>query len=119
MKKCSTLDLDLKMKVNVKMILFIRNCVYLWIPSLKGVHFTIYYKHYYGNKLLSKVYSKSLLKVGSLKGSVVYSLILNYQFFTSVMRTSGVPQLEVIHMECLYMVISNTSSMIDRLPLLY
>ena len=50
----------------------------------------------------SKVYSKSLLKVGSLKGSVVYSLILNYQFCACVMRTSGVPQLQVIHMECLY-----------------
>ena len=57
-KKCSTLHVDLKMKVNVEliirnteMILFIGNCVYLRIPSLKGVHYTIYYKHYYGNKL--------------------------------------------------------------------
>ena len=57
-KKCSTLHVDLKMKVNVEliirnteMILFIGNCVYMWIPSLKGVHYTIYYKHYYGNKL--------------------------------------------------------------------
>ena len=39
----------------------------------------------------SKVYSKSLLKVGSLKGSVVYSLILDYQFCACVMRISGVP----------------------------
>ena len=37
MKKCFTSDVNLKMKVNVKMILFIRNCVYLRIPSLKGV----------------------------------------------------------------------------------
>ena len=58
----------------------------------------------------SKVYSKSLLKVGSLKGSVVYSLILNYQFCACIMRTSGVPQLQVIHMERLY---GYTSSMID------
>ena len=57
-KKCSTLHVDLKMKVNVEliirnteMILFIGNCVYLRIPSLEGVHHTIYYKHYYGNKL--------------------------------------------------------------------
>ena len=50
----------------------------------------------------SKVYSKSLLKVGSLKGSVVYSLILDYQFCACVMWTSGVPQLQVIHMERLY-----------------
>ena len=50
----------------------------------------------------SKVYSKSLLKVGSLKGSVVYSLILNYQFCACVMRISSVPQLQVIHMERLY-----------------
>ena len=39
----------------------------------------------------SKVYSKSLLKVGSLKG-----------FWACVMRISGVPQLQVIHMERLY-----------------
>ena len=50
----------------------------------------------------SKVYSKSLLKVGSLKGSVVYSLILSYQFCACVMRISSVPQLQVIHMERLY-----------------
>ena len=50
----------------------------------------------------SKVYSKSLLKVESLKGSVVYSLILNYQFCACVMWVSGVPQLQVIHMERLY-----------------
>ena len=43
-EESSTLDVDLKMKVDVKMIirnaemiLFIRNCVYLRIPSLKGV----------------------------------------------------------------------------------
>ena len=50
----------------------------------------------------SKVYSKSLLKVGSLKGLVAYSLILNYQFCACVMWTSGIPQLQVIHMERLY-----------------
>ena len=50
----------------------------------------------------SKFYSKSLLKIGSLKGLVVYSLILNYQFCACVMRISGVPQLQVIHMERLY-----------------
>ena len=50
----------------------------------------------------SKVYSKSLLKVESLKGSVVYSLILNYQFCACVMWISGIPQLQVIHMEHLY-----------------
>ena len=50
----------------------------------------------------SKVYSKSLLKVESLKGSVVYSLILDYQFCACVMRISGVPQLQVIHMERSY-----------------
>ena len=50
----------------------------------------------------SKVYSKSLLKVESLKGWVVYSLILNYQFCACVMRVSGVPQLQVIQMERLY-----------------
>ena len=50
----------------------------------------------------SKVYSKSSLKVGSLKGSVVYSLILNYQFCACEIRISGVPQLQVIHMEGLY-----------------
>ena len=64
--------------------------------------YTIYYKHYYGINFSSKVYFKSLLKVGALKGSVVCSLILNYQFCTCVMRVSGVPQLQVIHMECLY-----------------
>ena len=50
----------------------------------------------------SKVYSKSLLKVGSLEGSVVYSLILDYQFCACVMWISGVPQLQVNHMERLY-----------------
>ena len=50
----------------------------------------------------NKVYSKSLLKVESLKGSVVYSLILNYQFCACVMRVSGVPKLQTIHTECLY-----------------
>ena len=50
----------------------------------------------------SKVYSKSLLKVWSLIGSVVYSLILDYQFCACVMWVSGVPQLQVIHMERLY-----------------
>ena len=49
-----------------------------------------------------KVYSKSLLKVESLKGSIAYSLILDYQFCACVMRISGVPQLQVIHMEHLY-----------------
>ena len=50
----------------------------------------------------SKVYSKSLLKVWLLKGSVVYSLILDSQFCACVMRISGVPQLQVIRMERLY-----------------
>ena len=50
----------------------------------------------------SKVYSKSLLKVWSLKRSIVYSLILDYQFCTCVMQISGVPQLQVICMENLY-----------------
>ena len=50
----------------------------------------------------SKVYSKSLLKVWSLKRSIVYSLILDYQFCASVMRVSGVLQLQVIQMEHLY-----------------
>ena len=50
----------------------------------------------------SKVYSKSLLKVWSLKGSIVYSLILDYEFCACVMPISGVPQLQVIHMERLY-----------------
>ena len=56
----------------------------------------------------SKVYSKSLLKVWSLKRSIVYSLILDYQFCACVMRISSVSQLQIIHM-----VISDTSSMID------
>ena len=51
---------------------------------------------------LGKVYSKSLLKVASLKRLIVYSLILDYQFCACVMRISGIPQLQVIHMECLY-----------------
>ena len=50
----------------------------------------------------SKVYSKSLLKVESLRRSIVYSLILDYQFCACVMWISGVPQLQVIRMECLY-----------------
>ena len=50
----------------------------------------------------SKVYSKSLLKVWSSKGLVVYSLILDYQFCTCVMQISGVPQLQVIRMEHFY-----------------
>ena len=50
----------------------------------------------------SKVYSKSLLKVGSLKRSIAYSMILDYQFCACVMRISGVPQLQVIYMEHLY-----------------
>ena len=50
----------------------------------------------------SKVYSKSLLKVGSLKGSVVYSLILDYQFCACVMQVSGVTQLQVMHKKRLY-----------------
>ena len=50
----------------------------------------------------SKVYSKSLLKVESLKGLVVYFLILDYQFCACVIWVSGVPQLQVIHMERLY-----------------
>ena len=45
----------------------------------------------------SKVYSKSLLK-----GLVVYSLILNYQFCACIMWISSIPQLQVIHMEHLY-----------------
>ena len=60
----------------------------------------------------SKVYSKSLLKVGSLKGSVVYSLILNYQLCAWVMWVSGVPQLQAIH-KSVYMIVSDTSCMID------
>ena len=43
----------------------------------------------------SKVDSKSLLKVGSLKGSVVYSLILDNQFCVCIMRVSGIPQLQL------------------------
>ena len=35
-------------------------------------------------------------------GSVVNSSILDYQFYACVMRISGVPQLQVIHMERLY-----------------
>ena len=50
----------------------------------------------------SKVYSKSLPKVESLKGLVVYSLILDYQFCACVMWVSGIPQLQVIQMERLY-----------------
>ena len=46
----------------------------------------------------SEVYSKSLLEVESLKGS----LILDYQFCACVMWVSGIPQLQVIQMECLY-----------------
>ena len=51
---------------------------------------------------LSKVYSKSLLKVESLKRLIVYSLILDYWFCACVMRTSGIPQLQVIRIERLY-----------------
>ena len=50
----------------------------------------------------SKDYSISLLKVESLKGSVVYSLIFNYQFRACVMRVSGVPQLQAIQEKCSY-----------------
>ena len=50
----------------------------------------------------SKVYSKSLLKVESLKGLVVYSLILDYQLCACVMQVSGFLQLQVIQMERLY-----------------
>ena len=50
----------------------------------------------------SKVYSKSLPKVESLKGLVVYSLILDYQFCACVMRVSGIPQLQVTQMQHLY-----------------
>ena len=50
----------------------------------------------------SKVYSKSLQKVGSFNRLIAYSLILFYQFCACVMRTSGIPQLQVIRMECLY-----------------
>ena len=50
----------------------------------------------------SKVYSKSLLKVWSLKGSVVYFLILDYQFCASVwfaiaLLTSGFGQVWAKH----------------------
>ena len=45
----------------------------------------------------SNLYSKSLPK-----GSVVYSLILDYQFCACVMRISSFPQLQVIHMKPLY-----------------
>ena len=51
---------------------------------------------------LSKVCSKSLQKVESLKGLVVYSLILDYQFCACIMWVSGVPQLQVIQMDRLY-----------------
>ena len=47
----------------------------------------------------SKVYSKSFPKLWSLKRSIVYSLILDYQFCACVMQISSVPQLQVIHME--------------------
>ena len=50
----------------------------------------------------SNVYSKSLLKVGSLNRLIAYSLILDYQFCACVMRIIGVPQLQVIYMEHLY-----------------
>ena len=49
-----------------------------------------------------KLFEKSLPKVGSLKRSIAYSLILEYQFCACVMRISGIPQLQVIHMERLY-----------------
>ena len=41
-KKCSTLDVDLKMKVNAEMILFIRNCVYLRISPFASSAFDGY-----------------------------------------------------------------------------
>ena len=66
----------------------------------------------------SKVYSKSLLKVGSLKGSVVYSLILNYQFCACVMRLVAFHNCKLFTWS-VYIVISDTSCMIDGLPLLY
>ena len=50
----------------------------------------------------SKVYFKSLLKVGSLKGSVVYSLILNYQFCACLIGIRTIPQLQTIHIKRLY-----------------
>ena len=56
----------------------------------------------YNINFSSKVYSKSLLKVESLKRSIVYFLILDYQFCACVMWISGIPQLQVIHIECLY-----------------
>ena len=61
----------------------------------------------------SKVYSKGLLK-----GSVVYSLILGYQFCTCLMRISSVPQLQVFTWS-VYIVISDIPCMVDGLPLLY
>ena len=97
MKKCFTLDVGLKMIIRNTEIMC--TCGYRpkrvsIIPFIINITMDI--------NFLSKVYSKSLLKVESLKGSVVYSLILNYQFWACVMRTSGVPQLQVIHMERLY-----------------
>ena len=35
-------------------------------------------------------------------GAIAYSLILNSQFCACVIRISGIPQLQVIHMERLY-----------------
>ena len=35
-------------------------------------------------------------------GSIAYSLILDYQFCACIMWISGIPQLQVIHMEHLY-----------------
>ena len=35
-------------------------------------------------------------------GSIAYSLILDYQFCACVMRTSGIPQLQVIRMQRFY-----------------
>ena len=72
----------------------------LYVKRLGICVYTIYYKQEIN--FSSKVYSKSLLKAGSLKGSVVYSLILNYQFCACVMQVSGIPQLQVIHMKHLY-----------------
>ena len=64
--------------------------------------------------LSSKVYSKSLLKVESLKGSVVCSLILDYQFYACAMWVSGVPQLQTIHTEC-YIAVSDTIHLMHEL----
>ena len=64
--------------------------------------YTIYYKHYYGNKVFQESLLQKFTKIWVIKTSVVYSLILNYQFCACVMRVSGVPQLQVIHKKRLY-----------------